>query len=161
QDREAAKDDPIGFAAGVALSHEPLLEQVDEGEDQDPDQVNEVPKQAQYLDVVGVRLAGSSAGEGHQDVDGSGQNVRTVETGGDVKGVGVGALPKDQTLVNQAMAGREPKVLMKLPGEEPDPPERGERQEEHRLPAVALIGRGDREHHGDARADQQKRQKGG
>ncbi|MFT7665208.1 MAG: hypothetical protein ACI87A_003444, partial [Planctomycetota bacterium] len=68
-----------------------LLEQVDEGEDKDPDQVDEVPEQAHQFDgtiraiALGV-LALQRAFEDAAQVDHAAQHVQSVEACHRVKG---------------------------------------------------------------------------
>src|SRR5712692_734014 len=135
------------------------LDQVDEGKDENPDQIDEVPEQSQDFDVVCVRLSSRRASERDEDVGRAGEHVRTMEAGGDIESVGISTMTKDQAFMHQPMVWDEAKVLVELPGEEPRPPQGGQRQKEHRLLPIAFGGGGDREHHRHARADKQESQK--
>src|SRR5258706_6801589 len=70
----------------------PLSDEVDEGEHQDPHQIDEVPEQSGDLDVVRARvrpvgeLPRQRLEEDHGQVGDAGEHVQAVKAGGDEEG---------------------------------------------------------------------------
>src|SRR5258708_5725060 len=59
----------------------PILQQVEEGEDEHPDQVHEMPIETRHLDALGGRLAQTGADGGDGEDHQAGEDVGTVEAG--------------------------------------------------------------------------------
>src|SRR5437868_11662393 len=108
-------------------------DQIDDGEDQDPDQIDEMPEQAQQLDLGGGRLLAQPAHERDQDVEGPAQHVRAVKAGDHVEGARICALAEDQTLLRQARV-EDAEVLGVLADQEQRSAERRQGKEDRRAP---------------------------
>ena len=78
--------------------------EVDEGEDEDPDEVDEAPVQPEELDVVSARVATEVLREDGEDVEDANEHVEAVVAGDGVEGAGAGGPPEDQPLVQAAPA---------------------------------------------------------
>src|SRR5579871_1093154 len=103
-----------------------LLQEVDEGEDEDPDEIDEVPVEGGDLDLaVALRrvLAEEAAREDHAQVHDPREHVHPVEPGEDEKGGAEEVLPNRLPLVEDELV-----PLEGLQREEDHPAE--DRQEE-------------------------------
>src|SRR4051794_3257149 len=90
--------------------------EVNEGEDQNPHQVDEVPEQAYQLDRAVIALvvfAAHRADENGRQVADPGEDVAAVKAGDDVERIGVSGVAEDQPLSDEAGA-EEPEVLVVL-----------------------------------------------
>src|SRR5581483_4052015 len=152
--------DPVPWAAacaGVSVICSSRGNQVHDGEDQDPDQVHEVPEQAEQLDLRGRRLPPQPAHQRDQDVEGAGEDVRAVEAGDHVEGARVRALAEHQALLRQP-GMEDAEVLVVLAEKEERAAQRGEAEKDCRPLALIVQRCLVREDHADAGADEQERQ---
>src|SRR5262249_46224325 len=80
-------------------------DEVNEGEDQDPDQVDEVPEETDDLDLArapAVVFPAQGVDEDDGQVANAGEHVAAVEAGHHVEGARVGRVPEDEPLFDEA-----------------------------------------------------------
>src|SRR5512133_1375500 len=118
---------PPGTSDMTASRHE-----VDEGEDEDPHEVDEAPVEAQQLDLVRGGAAAEVLREDGGDVDDADEDVEPVEPGDDVERAGPDRPPEHEPLAD------EPAPLARLSGEEEQAPQRGDREQRRREAPLVL-----------------------
>src|SRR4051812_9335787 len=137
----AAPPPPLSFLPLFAMAP-PSLKEVDEGEDQDPHEIDKVPEQAGDFDSVVVSVvvfAHHRADEHDAEVNSPRQNVHPVKARGDVEGIRVGRAAKLQTFFDEAMAAiEEAEVFLHLTGQEADAAKYGEGQIPNEFLAIPL-----------------------
>src|SRR5215208_6456302 len=121
-----------------------IRDQVDEGEDDDPDDVDEVPVQPGYLDIKGLlrwNPAAQGEEEDRQEPGNPDRHVRAVEAGQDEEG---GA--KDIAFERQTLVG-EGGELEELAPDEDCAEERGCRDPDTQPAMIAALYRRQGQHH--------------
>src|SRR6266498_970335 len=117
--------------------------EVDEGEDEDPHEIDEAPVEAEEV-----------LQEHGRDVEDARQDVEAVESGDDVEGAGAWRPPEDEPFADEAGP------LPRLAEQEQQPAERGD-GEQHGGSAAAPLDRGcPGEHVREARADEEEGERG-
>src|SRR5579884_625273 len=145
--------------AALCVAMGELLQEVDEREDEDPDQVHEVPVEGGDLDLavaLGGVLAEERADENRAEVHDAREDVQPVEAREDEEGGAEEILADRLPLVEDELV-----PLVGLEREKDRAAEHREQEEAAQLRLVAVADAGERFHHRDAAAHEQERHEGG
>src|SRR2546423_2979670 len=135
-------------------------QEVDEGEDEDPDEIDEAPVQPEQLDLAFGDAATQVANEDGEDVADTDQYVQSVVAGDHVERARSRRLAEDEPFVHKPVPPDSEPFLV-LPEEDRPPAERREPEQERGLPAPPRRRGRPSEHIRETGADEHEREQGG